>query len=537
VKPSSSRSFEHLFAGFENSTRKFPQRPALEVDQQVYSYSQLHKLAVELAAAIRKNDLANKPVAAFLAYRTLDAYSAVLGILGSGKGYVPLHPHFPVERTRRMLALSGADILIVGREALGLLPDLLRDVHESLTVICPDTDDLDALRSALPQHRFVTLGEGIADSGQESPNVGERSPIAYLLFTSGSTGVPKGVPVSQDNVVSYLHYVTNRYDISPEDRFSQMFDMTFDLSVHDMFVCWTNGACLYSVPHASLMAPSRFIREKQLTMWFSVPSVIMFMQRMRVLKPGSLPSLRLSLFCGEPLLANMADAWQQAAPQSIVENVYGPTEATIAISHYRWEPESNGRCINGIVPLGNIFATQKGCIIDSERNVVAKGTAGELCLSGSQVTGGYLNNPAKTREQFVTLGGSDEIWYRTGDLVSEGEAGCLHYLGRIDNQVQVCGHRVELQEVDHALRTSSKTDSAIAVAWPIDSGHADAIYGFVCGDPSFDTASVIEHCRTAMPEYMVPRRIFVIERMPLNVNGKIDRPALARLAGELLNGS
>jgi amino acid adenylation domain-containing protein len=537
VKNSSLPSFDHLFAGFENAARKYPLRPALHVNDETYSYESLHSLALNLGATIRCNDEANKPVAAFLAYRSKTAYAAVLGILASGKGYVPLHPGFPVDRTKAMLNLSGADFLIVGAEGIPLLRDLLGDIETSLKVICPDTDDLGTLPESFPQHRFIPR---IQDSKNTDPGLladVERSPIAYLLFTSGSTGVPKGVPVSHGNAVSYLRYVSDRYSVSPEDRFSQMFDMTFDLSVHDMFLCWTNGACLYSVPHASLMAPSRFIWQKELTMWFSVPSVIMFMQKMRMLKPNSLPSLRFSLFCGEPLLATMAEAWQQAAANSILENLYGPTEATIAISHYRWEAGSASCCTNGIVPIGRVFPAQEACVIDRERQRVTQGVAGELFLAGPQVTRGYLNNEAKTREQFVKLQGSEKTWYRTGDLVMEGVNGCLQYLGRIDNQVQVCGHRVELQEVDHALRTASKTDLAISVAWPIDSGHADAIYGFICRQSDLNTQSVIDYCKKVMPDYMVPRRLFVIDEMPLNVNGKIDRPALARRVGELLSGN
>lgn len=528
--------FDQLFATFESIARKYPHRSALEVNEQLYSYGDLYQRSVNLAMTIHKNDRNKKNLAAFLAYRSPTAYVAVLGILASRKGYVPLHPGFPIERTRKMLQLSGADIVVVGTEALPLLPELLRDMQESVSVICPDAADLGPLPSLYSQHRFITRGDCLEDVDGESLHDLTPASIAYLLFTSGSTGVPKGVPVSQSNVIHYLRYVSERYAIRPEDRFSQMFDMTFDPSVHDMFVCWTNGSCLYSVPQASLMAPSRFIREKQLTVWFSVPSVIMFMQKMRMLKPASLPTLRWSLFCGEPLPARLADSWQQAAPGSLVENLYGPTEATIAISHHRWVSGSGARCINGIVPIGRIFSTQKGCIIDRNRQLVPQGASGELCLSGSQVTSGYLNVPEKTREQFITLKEGGETWYRTGDLVLEDEERCLHYLGRLDSQVQVQGHRVELEEVDHVLREASKTDMSIAVAWPVDCGHADAIYGFICGGADFDVQRVMNFCKTLVPEYMVPRQIFMIEQMPLNVNGKIDRAALTKLAGELLNG-
>ena len=171
-----------------------------------------------------------------------------------------------------------------------------------------------------------------------------------------------------------------------------------------------------------MLAPSRFIRDKRLTVWFSVPSVVMMMSRMRMLRPDLFPSLRLSLFCGEALPASAAQAWQYAAPNSRIENLYGPTETTIAISHYTWDTSVDvTQFPNGVVPIGDVFPNHEACIIDPQYRPVDVGLEGELCLSGPQVARCYLNDPERTRERFVTIPGKGaSLWYRTGDLVRPG---------------------------------------------------------------------------------------------------------------------
>ena len=527
--------FLGLYDGFERAAAEGPDRPALVVGDETLTYAQLSLRARRLGALIHSLEAEqHSELVAFLATRSVHAYAAVLGILAAGRGYVPLHPDFPNERTARMLNLSGVGIVVVGREGLDRLADVLPQVERELTLVVP-ADAVDGLAARFARHRFVSEDEDVRplDAG---PSV-TRDSTAYLLFTSGSTGLPKGVPISHGNVTSYVDYVRTLYEIEPTDRLSQMFDLTFDLSVHDMFVCWTAGACLFSVPAASLMAPAGFIRKNDLTVWFSVPSVIGFMQRFRMLKPGSLPSLRLSLFCGEPLLANMADAWLEAAPDSRLENLYGPTEATIAISRFPWTGSHGGpESLHGVVSIGRVFEGQAACIVDERGAEVPAGETGELCLSGSQVTTGYFNDPKKTRERFVELPGRPgQVWYRTGDLARRTDDGVMQYVGRLDQQVQVLGHRVELAEVGQAVREGSGSDSAIALAWPHGEPQVEAIYGVVATSNGIETRSILEHCKRCLPDYAVPRDIVGVEELPLNANGKVDRNAVARMVKEVLN--
>jgi amino acid adenylation domain-containing protein len=428
-----------------------------------------------------------------------------------------------------MLAQSGTRTLVVGPEALRGVAELLSRHSEALTVVGPEIDDFPLTVRSSAAHRFLVARDCQCASTEVLGTV-ESGSIAYLMFTSGSTGRPKGVPVTFANLASYVTYFSNKYPIGPSDLTSQTFDMTFDLSVHDMFVTWANGACLCPLPQSALMMPARFIRELGLTVWFSVPSLAMNMQHMRLLRPGAFPSLRRSFFCGEPLPLKTAFAWAQACPHSSLVNLYGPTETTIAIAEYEWDPQRAGKDSRyGLIPVGRIFPQHEYRLLDDDRNQTATGR-GELCLTGPQVTRGYLNDPMKTEEQFVRfpeLGGA--VWYRTGDIVESIPSGDLAFVGRVDNQIKINGYRVELQEIDAVLRTAIQSDLAVAVPWPVTDEGVKGIVGCCIENPRVDFTHVIDFCKRSLPTYMLPSRIVALPSLPVNANGKIDRNAIQKI--------
>lgn len=517
-----------LLGGFVRAARSHPGRTALELSGASLSYEKLAAWASRISGCIIRHQPDSRPLACVLALRSVSAYTGVLGVLASGKGYVPLHPRFPPDRTQRMLSLSEGNVIVVDREALVPLEALL-ECNEALLIIGPDIEDFGPLAARFSRHRFVSATElSTFDARLEPPQVAADS-IAYLLFTSGSTGLPKGVPVTHRNVLAYVDYAAERYQLTPEDRTSQTFDLTFDLSVHDLFVTWASGACLCCLPERTLMAPARFIRDRILTRWFSVPSVAMMMDRLRMLKPGAFPGLRTSLFCGEALPERTASSWAKAAPNTVLDNLYGPTEATIATTVYRWrEPESHSECENGIVPIGWPFPRQQVAVVDERGVEVEEGKVGELYLSGPQLASGYWKDPVKTAERFCRIEGhGDSVWYCTGDLVRRAAGGCLHFVGRTDSQVQVRGHRIELQEIDGVLREAVGTDLAVTVAWPVRNGIAEGLVAFVVA-AALDEAHLKAQCARQLPYYMVPSRILRIEEMPLTSSGKIDRRTLAK---------
>ena len=235
-----------------------------------------------------------------------------------------------------MFERSGARSLIVDAKSLPQLESVLESAPEPRLVILPNVADVAAFETRWPLHSFVGGDQLELSSAWREP-VFETDSLAYLLFTSGSTGTPKGVAVAQRNVLSFIDYMVERYEVNENDRLSQMFDMTFDLSAFDMFVAWERGACVCCPSQKELIKPDSYIKNSKLTIWFAVPSTAVFMKQLGLLKPGRYPELRLSLFCGEPLPVSSIQAWSEAAPQSIVENLYGPTELTMKCP---WRSES-----------------------------------------------------------------------------------------------------------------------------------------------------------------------------------------------------
>ena len=516
-----------LWTGFLRSCEQFPTRGAIDVAGREVTYQQLAYLAKRLAATLQAGAVRGAvPLTAVFAYRSETAYAAVLGVLMAGHGYVPLNRTFPVDRTRLMLERSMCRSVIVDAGSEPQLEALLCSIAIPLVIICPDRADVTELAAKFPAHRIIGANE-LADAEHWCPVDVAVDSVAYLLFTSGSTGQPKGVMVSHANVLHYLACVTKRYGFTSNDRVSQTFDLTFDLSAHDMFVAWESGACLCCPTQKQLIKPGAFINDARLTVWFSVPSTAVFMRRFGVLKPGMYPGLRLSLFCGEALPVEIVRHWALAAPNSVIENIYGPTELTIACTAYRWDnTKSPDECEQGIVPIGQPFDGMRALIVDEHLREVEHGRDGELLMTGPQLSLGYWQDEEKTRQAFVPVAGKNGTYYRTGDRVRWPAANKpLVYLGRLDHQIKVLGHRVELGEVEAAVRQVSGLEGVVALGWPTTESGADGIEVFLETD-SFDTKALVSQLKGKLPVYMLPRNVLVLRRFPLNTNGKHDRKAL-----------
>jgi amino acid adenylation domain-containing protein len=512
---------------FAESAARHPDRPALRVGGETHTYAELLGRAQALAGAIGAAPPGDPPLCAVHAERSLWAYAGILAALLAGRGYVPLGPSFPAERTRVMLERAGATVVIADPESVEALGEAFAGASRDVTVLFPGSDAPPEWARA--RGRRVLCAPDIDGAGAPLPEAADGGEgVAYLLFTSGTTGVPKGIGIRDANVMSYLAAARDQFGLGPDDRCSQTFALTFDLSVHDMFVCWDAGACLCVPPARVAMAPGPFIREEALTAWFSTPSTAVMMDRLRMLTPGAFPTLRWSLFCGEALTAQTAEAWQRAAPGSRVENLYGPTEATIACTAYTWSSETSpAECVNGVVPIGRPFGRTTTVVVDDALSPVPDGEAGELLLGGDQVAPGYWRDPDRTAEAFVSSGSLTPIgpWYRTGDLAALDARANLLYRGRRDDQIKIRGHRVELQEVEAAARAASAATAAVALGWPRTPAGADGIIMFLVGAGPPDD-EILLALRGRLPAYMVPSEIHRVDRLPLSPSGKVDRRRL-----------
>jgi len=500
-----------LYDWFASAVARHGSVNALEVDDHYLTYDELAARVESMAKALVQAAGGQVPRrVGLLAARSLATYVGYLAIQRLGSTAVPLNPAFPDARNVTIAEAARLDLVLSESEGI-----------EGLS---------------MPLVPLV----GVRDSElQLAPNAAGPDDLAYILFTSGSTGTPKGVPINHMNVSAYLDYVIARYELGPGARLSQMFDTTFDVSVFDMFAAWGSGATLVVPTRNEVLAPVRFVTARQITHWCSVPSVISFARRLRALRPGAMPSLRLSLFVGEPLTLQQAQAWQLAAPNAVVENFYGPTELTITCAEYRLPAHQDDwpRTANGTVPIGTVYPHMEHVIVSASGEPA---TEGELCMRGPQRFPGYLDPRDNVRRFFDLSTGiavpyegqtplTPQHWYRTGDRVTDIQ-GVLVHQGRLDEQIKVKGYRVELGEIEAVLREHDGIIDAVVLAVPGADTEIDleAVY---TGKP-IDTAALLNVLRLKLPSYMVPRRVTFLTHFPLNVNGKIDRRAIASLLAQ-----
>ncbi|MFJ5552727.1 amino acid adenylation domain-containing protein [Streptomyces sp. NPDC093225] len=441
--------------------------------------------------------------------------ASLLGILRAGAAYVPLDLRNPAERNAFIVADSGVRHLVGERD-----PDWGAD----LTCITAATVD--------------ALADGPAPTGPESLPAPSGEDLAYVIYTSGTTGRPKGVPVRHGSVVALLAATGDLFAFERDDRWLLFHSLAFDFSVWEVWGPLSTGAALVVPPQWVTRAPEDLIgllADERISVLNQTPTAFTMLARARENADRPLPDLRYIVFGGEKLAPPVLRAWAGSVglDRPRLVNMYGITEVTVhATFHQVTQRDLDGTQSVVGVPLDGFAVRIAG---PDGTEVTEPGVPGELWLSGPQVTAGYLNRPELNEDRFPVLpAGPDGVrHYRSGDLVSRDDEGALVYHGRADLQVKLRGHRVELGDIEAAVRSHESVLDA--VAWPRDSADGgQRLFCVVLGKEGAepDVRALRRHVAAKLPSYMHPARYQVVHELPRTVNGKTDRAALMKTWSE-----
>jgi amino acid adenylation domain-containing protein len=438
-----------------------------------------------------------------------------------------------VARVARIVrSADPAAAFVLGSAAAGLVEELhaTGGLSRDLPIGALDADA--ASRSSA---RFAFGLQHSADqAGDALPRRGAAGDAAHILFTSGSTGQPKGVVITHANVSSFVEWATSYFGTRPDDRISSHPPLHFDLSTFDIYATFRAGAQLRLVPPETLLPRqlADFISTSRLTQWFCVPSTMTYMSKLGAVPDDGFPTLERVLWCGEVLPTPVLVHWMQRVRQARFTNLYGPTETTIASSYYTVPgipPDETAT-----IPIGSACAAEELLVVDERCEPVPDGEVGELCIGGAGLSPGYWRDEQKTRIAFVSdprPGRDQERIYRTGDLARVGGDGLHYFLGRSDSQIKSRGYRIELGEIEAAI--NALPDVAECAVVGVDSegfeGTAICCAFAPARGAGVGPAALRSALSSSLPSYMLPARWEAMDALPKNVNGKIDRRRLREL--------
>lgn len=512
---------ESLAEIFRQTVRNYGSRPAVVGAGKVISYTELDSKADEIVAALRRIRIGPGARIGIYRRKDIDTVASIYGVLKAGCTYVPIDPKMGSNRLAAVLQDAGLAALIVEPVLASRLQALVT------SGLSPWLADADADGEILS---FPNLAG--SSSPSDSSASGDVAP-AYILYTSGSTGVPKGVQHTHASALAFVSWAATEFDVSSNDRLSCHAPFHFDLTIFDLFVAAMTGACVMLIPDDIAMFPLQVastIEAERITVWYSVPFALMQLVKHNSLKDRRL-SLREVIFAGERFPPLQLRQLASILPGIRLTNLFGPTETNVCTYHHLTPDDlaSDEFC-----PIGWPCPYASIIVVDEAGNKIAPGEAGELLVGGASVMTGYLNRPELNEQVFVTrtTDGKAERFFRTGDLVTTPEAGPMRFHGRVDRQVKVRGFRIELDEIEAALVNCTGVTAAAAWVDHDSNGFAE-VRAAVATDPVATTLTgdgLILQIRSYLNQAAVPAQVLVLQDLPRSVNGKVDYAALARLA-------
>ena len=507
-----------------------PGAPAVAAHGTVLTYGELDARSNQLARQLREAGCRRGDRVCLLAPKTPAAIAAIVAIYKADCTYVPLDPSSPATRLLKIVRASDPAAMLIAPQVATLADEILG----SDAALQPVVGSLDGPIAATHAQSWFAAADVARQPATPVDGRNTATDPAHILFTSGSTGQPKGVLITHANVACFIDWANDYFDVQPDDRVSGHSPLAFDLSVYDIFGAFAAGAALYPVPPDLNIFPNKlaeFIRDRELTQWFSAPSVLSYMAQFDVVEFDDFPALKRVIWCGEVFGTAPLRYWMTRLRHATFTNLYGPTETTIASSYYRVE-----RCpAEGAVPvpIGRACPGEELLVLDDALGPVPDGEPGEICIAGVGVSPGYWRAPELTETAFVhaprSADPADRL-YRTGDLGRRDADGLVHFIGRRDSQVKSRGHRIELGEIEAALQLLPVLRESAVVAVSTEGfGGTVVCCAYVPRPGASVTPALLRQQLAAMvPPYMLPSQWKAYERLPLNGNGKTDRNVLKR---------
>ncbi len=505
---------------FEEVAAIHSQRPALHYAEQAYSYQDLSRWVESLADLLLAHGCRQGSVIAIGHTKRPLSYALMLAALRLGIAYVNVDVASPVERTSSTLQVSRPSLLFYDDERYAKTMAELAFSSDCPLLFLSEgglahVSSIDLER----QKKLMKLVDGAS--------------IAYIMFTSGSTGVPKGVAITHQNLLHFITWGQSCFGITERDNFANLSPMYFDNSVFDFYVGLFSGASLSPVYRELLTNPYElvpYIREMRCSIWFSVPSLLIYLMTMKAMTHIALPALRAIVFGGEGYpKVELKKLYNQFSGQASLVNVYGPTECTCICSAHLLRDEDFDD-LEGLPTLGRLNPNFDYRILDEQERDVA---SGELCLIGPNVAAGYFNDLERTASAFHTLTDAHRFMkrmYRTGDLVREVD-GYLYFVGRKDNQIKHMGYRIELEEIEHALARLPQVSQAAVIYHRTNTAYGKLVGYVACSEEQEEKALIMALAKI-LPDYMLPNKLIVMSKLPKNPNGKVDRQRLRTLLEE-----
>ena len=518
------------------SVRRHPTRPAVSWRETSLTYAELDELSTRLARTLMACGLERGSRVGLFMPKSARSVVTMLAVLKSGATYVPIDPAAPASRVAYILRDCGVRGLVSTSRHIERLGEVLPGLGFIETVILTDDDPAD-VRAALPKRvvRWADIQRTPLTEKDGNFGGGLETDPAYLLYTSGSTGNPKGVILSHRNALTFVDWAAEIFSVEAGDRLSGHAPLHFDLSVFDIYAALRAGACVVMVPDEVAPFPlelARWIEAERISVWYSVPSALTRLLLHGQLERFKYDALRTVLYAGEVFPVKYLRQCMSLLGRVEFYNLYGPTETNVCT--YFKLPRPLGPEVTDI-PIGRACENTEVWAMDPDGRVVRPGETGELYVRGPSVMPGYWNLPEKAKEVLVSnplQPAFNELVYRTGDLVRLEADGCYRFIGRRDHMIKSRGYRIELGEIERALHDHPGVKEAVVLAVPDDEIGARLLAVVVPHtDGSLDPKELQAFCLVRLPKYMVPEEMEFRQELPRTSTGKADRMALMTTLG------